>query len=855
MTVHRRVLGFLVVCTVCCPVRPAIGQIPAFSGAEGAGAFATGGRPNATYGGLVYHVTTLDADPSGTTPGSLRYGMKNENFGVKADHWPFDWWSWDLPESYEVIPRIIVFDVGGTIDIGEVDITPLNFTIAGQTAPGGITLYGGEFNPAHRDNWDTGYWPKTNNIVLRNMSIRTHDPAEKDGLWFATSNSIADHMSMAWYTDEGLSITDSARDVTVQHSIIGPGWNNPDGDGSQLEGKTTAADISVHHNLYIHNDARNPRLGEKEGTGVEVDFRNNVVYNWNQNAAGYSVSGEPSFTNFVNNYYIGGAGNDSNDVIFQSGSTLTRIYQSGNLLDRDKDGTADGVDYGWSVFSGSESQQSTPYSVPHGVTQTPDEALDTVINYGGANWWDRNFLDERSIDQLQTYGQGSVSETGQVLSTIDQADVDAVTGAPMQTRPAGWDTDNDGMPNLWEVERGLNPDVADWDGDDDGDGYVNLEEYINEIAEWPAPDDIVWTGGVARYAEINNWSITRSNPGEADTTTHWQPSRFDNAVVNGGTVTMDAPGQHAGAVLLGTGSGDNATLEITGGWLEVEDETVGPGDGSVVIGVDAGATAAVNLSGGRLIAKSLQRGTGGAFNFTGGVLSAEEVHFDLEVAGGTVAPGASAGQTHVLANMEIQSGALEIEIGGVGSGEFDLLVVDDTLTLGGDLEIVLLDGFVPDPLDVWTVASAGALSGGFANVADGGRLSTLDGLGSFLVEYSALSNLVVLSDFAVEDNADFDGDGDIDLADLLIWQRGYGSTGQSSNSNGDANHDGTVDGLDMDVWRSSLGGSGSAMGQQAVVPEPASWTLVLVGLVLMGRGGRGQTRTAQTGRGRSAVRS
>ena len=103
------------------------------------------------------------------------------------------------------------------------------------------------------------------------------------------SNSIVDHISGSWYTDEGVSITDGARNITVQHSIVGPGWNNPDGDGSQIEGKTPMADISVHHNLYIHNDARIPRVGEKEGPGVELDFRNNVIFNWNDSKAGYSV--------------------------------------------------------------------------------------------------------------------------------------------------------------------------------------------------------------------------------------------------------------------------------------------------------------------------------------------------------------------------------------------------------------------------------------------------------------------------------------------------------------------------------------------------------------------------------------
>lgn len=774
-------------------------QIPAFPGAEGAGAFATGGRPNDIRGGLVYHVTTLDPDPAGEIPGSLRYGMKNENFISKADDWPFPFYSIDVSDSFEITPRIIVFDVGGTIDIGEVDITPMNFTIAGQTAPGGITLYGGEFNPGHRIQWNDGNNPKVNNLVIRNISIRTHDPAEKDGLWFPATNSIADHLSMSWYTDEGVSVTDGARDVTVQHSIIGPGWNNPDGDGSQLEGSTPMADISIHHNLYIHNDARVPRVGEKEGPGVEVDFRNNVVYNWNDSKAGYSVSGEPSFTNFVNNYYIGGSGNDNNDVIFSSGSALTRIYQSGNLLDRNFNGVADGQDLGWAVFTGNESQQAVPYSVPHPVTQTPQEALDTFINYGGANWRDRNFLDQRAIDQLQTYGQGSVTQTGQVLRTIDPADVDAVTGAPMQIRPADWDTDNDGMPNHWEVERGLNPNLSDWDGDDDADGYVNLEEYINEIAEWPAPYEIVYNNGTSRYAEINNWSITRPNPGEAPTTTHWQPSRFDVAVINNGTVAMDAPGQHAGTIRLGSHPGDNPTLNITAGWLEVEDESVGPGDGSVIIGADPAATAVVNLSGGRLIAKSITKGPGGTFDFTGGVLSADTVEFNLVNEGGTIAPGNSPGITRVLGDLIINSGSLAIELGGANAGEFDQLVVDGAATLGGSLDVSLLEGFEPSLGQSFQFVTT---NGGIFNDFDSVNLPALFG-GNFLrLVYG--ETLVALEVVARLDG-DFNGDGDVDGADFLVWQRTPGVGNLAD-------------------WQANFGNAANA--NSTTVPEPASICLV-----------------------------
>ena len=795
-------------------------QIPAFSGAEGAGAFATGGRPNAEYGGVVYHVTNLDPDPTGTTPGSLRYGLKNENFWVQPNDWPLPFWTPDInnPSTFEVVPRIIVFDVGGVIDLsatGDVDITPMNVTIAGQTAPGGITLYGAEFNPGSKDQWTDPLFPvedhKTGNIVLRNISVRTHDQNEKDGLWFPATNSIADHVSLSWYTDEGLSITDAAFDVTVQHSIIGPGWNvNPpdDGDGSQLEGSTDHGKISVHHNLYIHNDARNPRLGEKIGNGVDVDFRNNVIYNWDQNYAGYSGSGEPSFTNFVNNYYIGGADNDGNDQIFDSADSLTRIYQSGNLLDRDFDGTADGVDHGWGVFGGSETQLSSPLSIPHGVTETPDEALETIINYAGANWQNRHFLDQRSIDQLQSYGQGTTSQTGEILQTLDPNDITAVQNIPMQTRAAGWDTDGDGMPNHWETERGLNPNVADWDGDDDTDGYLNIEEYFNELAEWPAPDEIVFDNTTARYADITNWGITRPSPGEAATTTNWQPSRFDVAVIDNGTVAMDAPGQHAGTIRLGSNSGDNATLNITAGWLEVEDETIGPGDGSIIIGSDPNATAAVNLSGGKLIAKSIMKGAGGSFNFTGGVLSAEEVHFDLSNNGGTIAPGNSPGTTHILGDLDITSGDLAIEIAGDQAGEFDKLIVDNLLTAGGTLSVSLIDGYLPVDGHTFDILDFGSISGTFAV-----DLPPLYGYHSW-----DDSQLYTTGELQITTSAtltgDFNLDGYVDGLDLLFWQTNP-SVG------------------DIEEWYVGYGYVPPApLANATTIPEPT--TATLLGLAVVG---------------------
>ncbi|HEY2882041.1 MAG TPA: hypothetical protein VGJ15_06395, partial [Pirellulales bacterium] len=118
----------------------------AFPGADGSGAVATGGR-----GGIVYHVTQLDTSFSDNGPGTLHYGLNDANFGGQA--------------------RTIVFDVGGAIWLGRNPTDtegwdtqdPMsvgsNVTIAGQTAPGGITIMGG------------GLKVNGANAIIRNLNI------------------------------------------------------------------------------------------------------------------------------------------------------------------------------------------------------------------------------------------------------------------------------------------------------------------------------------------------------------------------------------------------------------------------------------------------------------------------------------------------------------------------------------------------------------------------------------------------------------------------------------------------------------------------------------------------------------
>ena len=770
--------------------------IPAFSGASGPGGSATGGR-----GGDVYRVTTLDADKSGLVPGSLQYGINNA----------------------PVAGRTIVFDVGGTIYLDGLTANDrlrygkANITVAGQTAPGaGITIAG------------TGTKWTGDNIVLRNITIRPNRNSSgttHDAFDLQVKNSILDHVSATWHTDEGISITDAGANSTIQYSLVGEGLNYVGHSyGAIIATEVDGSNYSYNHNYFAHNNSRLPRLGSEIGaTGAVLDWSNNVVYNW-QSRAGYSGTNQNSRSNFIGNYYIKGQNNGVR--AFDGGDDLvgyTQIYQStdpalANKFDDDKDNVLhDGIIFGPSTtlpnssgqkaYSGDMTFVSTPFSVAGaGPYETADVALDRVLAYGGANWTSRNPIDQRIFDSVFT-------NTGRIIndlsSGVQVAEWEAVLaerpdgqGLAPFSRPADWDVDGDGMPGYWELEHGLDPHVANNNGDFDLDGYTDLEEYINEIAEWPAPQAIVFNAATnGRYAQITNWD------------TLWQPSKFDTAVINQGTVTVDAVGQHAGNLILGTNSGGDPTFDITSGWIKVEDAPHGLSDGRTVIGDHVDATATLNLSGGMLRSVTLDKNANSTFNFIGGVLSADTIGFDLENNGGTIAPGTSIGTTAVLGNLNLNAGVLAIELASPTSA--DLVTVTGTFNLGGDLNVSLLEGFTPSG-GSWVIANASNFSGDFDSVTPGFAVS---------VEGSDL----VLS-VAAALPGDYNADGVVNTSDYTVWRDNLGApAGTLVNDT----VGGAIGLAQYNLWKSNFGqlaASGAAVITNGTVPEPTTRLLLLAAI-------------------------
>lgn len=475
----------------------------AFPGAEGAGAFATGGR-----GGDVYHVTSL-ADSG---PGTLREGV-NTGSG----------------------PRTIVFDIGGTINLtSRLNINHSDITIAGQTAPGnGICVA----------NYRTRIL--FNNTVVRYMRFRLgSDPinAPDDALSITNgTNIMIDHVSASWGSDENLSVTSGAYNVTVQWSLISEGLNaDGHGYGSLIAPEIPGTRYTFHHNLYANHLGRVPRAGSRQyAQDFVFDYRNNVNYNWGTSGdwgAWGVVGGDPNEEyldeNFINNYSIAGPNSNSifnsmyRNTAVSSNFATSRFYQSGNLIDSDRDGTLDGTNTGWGMFRGTYTQMTTPFPIDPAKAVTTESAANayaSVMKNVGANFPVRDAVDTRVI-------AGVMNQTGRIINTMADIGNFPTSAYPTVSRPAGFDTDQDGMPNTWEDMNGLDPNNA-------ADrnlttlsalGYTNLETYLNNLIALPASglagdfnsdrvvdaaDYITWYKGLGINYIPSDYNVWRANYG------------------------------------------------------------------------------------------------------------------------------------------------------------------------------------------------------------------------------------------------------------------------------------------------------------------------------------------------------
>lgn len=442
--------------------------LPAFPGAEGFGAKTVGGR-----GGNVMKVT--NTNDSGA--GSLRACFEASG------------------------PRICVFTVGGVIKLKTgLKIRNPYITVAGQTSPGdGILI---TLDPA--SPFDSPLIKiTTHDVIVRFLRLRIGPYAmsvDNDNIVIedGSYNVVIDHNSLSWAIDENLSTygqdgsgTNAAHDVTVSWNIIAEGLSNsthPEGEHSKGFLTKRSYNLSIHHNLFAHNFARNPKITINSDLGM-ADVINNVVYNYGVRSTEGPLEIEPDFAsdgrvNIIGNYIIPGTDTAcSPSSCFYVTGTKGLVYLQDNFMNN-KTGSDQ-----WALMVDSRyppKRSSTRFSSPWISNTLADLAYTEVTDKAGASLPRRDVTDTRIVDEVK-------SKTGTIKDCVTRTDPSSITNCSTSNRvvPEGWvsyssgaspqDSDNDGIPDDWEASHGGNISANDIAPS----GYTWIEEYVNSLVDNP----------------------------------------------------------------------------------------------------------------------------------------------------------------------------------------------------------------------------------------------------------------------------------------------------------------------------------------------------------------------------------
>jgi pectate lyase len=424
-------------------------NLPAFPGAEGFGATTPGGR-----GGKVLFVTNLDD----RGPGSLRAACDAEG------------------------PRIVIFSVGGTIALkSQITVKNPYLTLAGQTAPGdGICVR------------DATVGVATHDVVIRYLRFRLGDVtsrvADSLDVLHGSRDVIIDHCSATWSIDEALSLSGDNQNITIQWCLIGESLRqSKHSKGAHGYGSLARANgpVTFHHNLWIHNDARNPRLGDNYGKGPgfpTFDVRNNVIYDYGGTASGLTQGNLK--VNYVANYIRPGPSSTAKTPISIGPKSDMQFFIRDNICEGKDTLTADNTRFfnalelseagndGSKVMKRQVRFVDQPFAAPAVTTVPAKDLLNVLLPKVGASLPKRDSADARLIHHVKTH-------TGKLIDS--QSDVG---GWPeLKSAKPPLDSDDDGMPDAWEKKHKLNPkDPADAGLDYSKDGYTNIEEYLNSVA-------------------------------------------------------------------------------------------------------------------------------------------------------------------------------------------------------------------------------------------------------------------------------------------------------------------------------------------------------------------------------------
>jgi hypothetical protein len=349
--------------------------------------------------------------------------------------------------------------------------------------------------------------------VIRFVRVRLGGGPTFDGMGMSGSDySIIDHASISWTIDEAFS-SRSGKNITLQHTLISEclnvagHQNYPEGTAHGYAGSISGDIGSFHHNLLAHCEGRNWSLaGGLDGNGDfagRLDIFNNVVYNWGNRA----TDGGAHEVNFVANYYKPGAATTlfvALNAQYESFPGTQRYFFSGNVMPghfdegsqargRTVSGTPDGYDP-W---------VNDPFFPSYATVESAGNAYKSVLSDVGTS---EPVLDDHDARIIRETLNGTTTYSGSITGDPglpdNESDVGGYEDYPTTNRDASWDGDGDGLPDFWEAHFGLDPaspayDFSDANADADGDGYTELDDYLDFMAH---PHAITTLGQDASFA-------------------------------------------------------------------------------------------------------------------------------------------------------------------------------------------------------------------------------------------------------------------------------------------------------------------------------------------------------------------
>jgi autotransporter-associated beta strand protein len=604
---------------------PSFGQLAAFPGAQGFGGNATGGR-----GGSIYVVTNNNS--SGT--GSFEDAVSQPN-------------------------RIIVFAIGGYVNMPAAISCASNLTILGQTAPGqGIAFEGAEisFNNASND-------------IVQYIRARegSNDPNEKASINLGgTSNMILDHIDAEFSQYDNIDAVGSpttTNNITLQNSLIADPIK-----AQQFNMHTEGNNTTYLNNIFANGEGRSVLAKSNS------QFVNNVIYNYGYAYTTGSSSGVFTYDILNNNFIAGPSTNNTADAFYQLDNNQS-AYSSGNVVDGNKNGVLDGTVT--SATSGSQDtmnaltaewSSSTQFLPTLGTSASYnfDIAHAGALYSNGNGTFSRDQVDSQIVSQVQSLGTSG--------SILNQQGDDGLSNDGFGTLVSANNSTGtlDTVPFAWLMSHGLSTTSAAQLVLPNALGYDMIEEYAQQVGDQYA----------SQTATSGDWATT--------TWSSTTPGIYDHALIRGtgtanGSVTIGSLDVDSAFTVSIGGNGPMAgeSLVMTGGSLVVQD-TIYVGDQN---------NGSLTMTGGTIRANNVQLGNTvwntngsssttytGILNLNGGILTTGQV-----VLGGGVAGSWTTGGSINWSGGTLQSiGTLYVNVPatlGVGGGTLD--TNSGTATLSG----------------------------------------------------------------------------------------------------------------------------------------------------------------------------